>query len=144
MTTEVPVPVPDADTATFWEEARAGRLVAPRCRPCGRWIWQPRPLCPACHGEDLAWTELAGRGRVASWTVLRPPVLPAWADLLPFVVLMVELDEGIRMVGRLVDGDGRLLRTDGEGLGLRLGAPVGLRWSTEGDVVLPNWSLEAS
>lgn len=144
MTSQTPVPFADADTATFWEEARRERLVAPRCRACGRWIWQPRPLCPTCRGEELEWAELAGRGRVASWTVLRPPVLPAWQDLVPFVVLVVELDEGIRMVGRLVDEAGGLLQSDGDGLGLRLGARVAVRWTSEGDYVLPNWHLDGN
>jgi uncharacterized OB-fold protein len=56
---------------------------------------------------------VSGEGSVASWIVLRPPVLPAYADMVPFVVLLVELDEGVRMVGYLVDDAGMVLRTDG-------------------------------
>ena len=64
---------------------------------------------------DYGWLRAApaGGGRVGSWTVLHPPVLPAFADLVPFVVLLVELDEGVRMVGQLVGDDGIPLRTDG-------------------------------
>jgi len=78
---------------------------------------------------------------VASWTVLHPPVLAAFADLVPFVVLLVELDEGVRMVGQLVGDDGGLLRTDGTTEGLAMDAPVALRWRDQAGVTLPAWTL---
>ena len=136
-----PRPVVDRDTQPFWDAAAERHLVVPRCRACGRWIWQPKPVCPRCHTPDPAWTEVAGGGRVASWTVLHPPVLPAFAGDVPFVVLLVELDEGVRMVGRLVGDDGAVLRTDGPAEGLAMDAPVALRWREDAGVTLPAWTL---
>ena len=133
MTALPPKPVPDADTQPYWDAAAEERLVVPRCAACDRWIWQPAPLCPSCGTPDPVWTEVPGAGVVVSWTVIHPPVLPAWADDVPFTVLLVELAEGVRMIGRLVDT---------EPSELSIGAPVTLRWRTEEglDAPLPAWT----
>ena len=139
--TGFPVPVPDADTQPFWDAASERQLLIPRCRACRWWIWQPKPLCPHCHADAPEWQPVSGRGRIASWTVVRPPVLPVYAQLIPFVILLVELDEGVRMVGQLVDDDGQLLTTDGEAEGVAMGAPVALRWRVQDDYTLPVWTI---
>jgi uncharacterized protein len=137
-----PKPVPDQDTQPFWDAVEERRLVVPRCPSCNHWIWQPKPVCPRCRMPDPEWVEVSGNGRVASWTVLHPPVLPVWADQLPFVVLLVELDEGVRMLGQLVSQDGKLLTTNGEADGIELDAPVTLRWRVdEAGQTLPAWVL---
>ena len=139
-----PKPVPDPDTQTFWDAVEERRLVVPRCTSCRLWIWQPKPVCPRCRTPDPDWIEVSGDGRVASWTVLHPPVLPVWADQLPFVVLLVELDEGVRMLGQLVGDDGELLRTNGEPEGIEINAPVSLRWRVdEAGQTLPAWALSS-
>ena len=87
---------------------------------------------------------MTGDGRVVSWTVLHPPVLPVWAEKLPFVVMLVELTEGVRMLGQLVDHDGELLRTNGEPEGIEIDAPVSLRWRVdEAGQTLPAWTLSS-
>jgi uncharacterized OB-fold protein len=139
-----PKPVADRDTQPFWDAVADHRLIVQRCRSCGTWVWQPRPLCPRCHSSDLAWTPVSGDGRVASWTALHPPVLPVWADKLPFVILLVELDDapGVRMIGQLVDDAGELVQTNGEAEGLQMGAPVSLRWRVdEAGQTLAAWTL---
>lgn len=137
-----PRPVPDADTRPFWDAVAEHRLVVPRCRDCEQWIWQPRPVCHRCQATEPVWTEVSGAGRVVSWTVLHPPVLPVWADRLPFVILLVELDEGVRMVGQLAGDDGELLQTDGAAEGLAMDARCSLRWRTEAGITLPVWTLQ--
>lgn len=138
-----PKPVADRDTQPFWDAVGEHRLVVQRCRECGRWIWQPRPLCPACQAADPVWTDVSGDARVVSWTVLHPPVLTVWQGKLPFVILLVELDDapGVRMIGQLVDEAGELLQTDGTGEGVDFDAPVRLRWRIdEAGQTLPAWS----
>jgi hypothetical protein len=137
-----PRPIPDADTQSFWDAVAARRLLIPRCGVCDRWIWQPRPVCPSCRAPAPVWTEVSGSGRIASWTVIHPPVLPVWAERVPFVVVLVELDEGVRLIGQLVDGDGTLLQTNGEAEGIAMGARVALRWREEAGITLPVWTLE--
>jgi uncharacterized OB-fold protein len=136
-----PVPVPDADTRPFWDGCRSGELRIPRCGRCGQWIWQPRPLCWRCQAPDPEWTRVSGAGRVVSWTVIRPPTLPAYAELAPFVVLLVELDEGVRLLGYLVDEEGRVPKTDGCAEGVAMGARAELRFHDQADTILPCWTL---
>lgn len=135
-----PKAVPDRDTQPFWDGVAARRLLVQRCNQCERWIWQPRPICPRCHAPDPVWTDVGGGGRIASWTAIYAPVLEVWRDRLPFVVLLVELDEGVRMLGQLVDEAGTLLTHDGDGL--EVGMRVHLRWRRdESGANLPAWSL---
>jgi uncharacterized OB-fold protein len=72
---------------------------------------------------------------------MRPPTLPAYAEMVPFVVLLVELREGVRLLGYLVDGDGRLLKTDGVAEGVRMGAPMKLRFYPQAGFNLPSWTI---
>jgi len=137
-----PKPIPDRDTQPFWDGVSSHRLVVPRCSACSAWIWQPRPLCPRCHAPDPEWVEVSGAARVVSWTALHPPVLAVWADKLPFVILLVELDDapGVRMIGQLVADDGELLRS--EGTEVSIGAELVVRWRVdEAGQTLPAWAL---
>jgi uncharacterized OB-fold protein len=140
-----PKPVADRDTQPFWDAVAEHRLVVQRCSGCGRWIWQPRPICPTCHASGPVWTDVSGAARIVSWTVLHPPVLTVWQDKLPFVILLVELDDapGVRMIGQLVDDTGTLLQTDGVAEGLEFGSRCGLRWrEDEAGQTLPTWTME--
>lgn len=136
-----PKPVPDADTQPFWDGVAERTLRVPRCRACSAWIWQPRPICARCHAPDPEWVEVSGSARVTSWTVVHQPVLPVWQDTVPFVILLVELDDasGVRMLGQLVDDTGAL-RHDDDGVDFL--TPVVLRWRVdEAGQTLPAWTL---
>jgi uncharacterized OB-fold protein len=63
-----------------------------------------------------------------------------YADRVPFVILLVQLDEGVRLIGYLVDGEGRLLRTDGATEGIRIGTRVSLRFHDQSGTILPCWT----
>ena len=139
--TGFPVPVPDADTQPFWDGCAEGELRIQRCAACDAWIWQPRPVCWKCQTPGPVWTPVVGDGVVASWTVMRPPTLRAFADLVPYVILLVELDEGVRMVGYLVDTTGALLKTDGQAEGVEIGTRVSLRLHEQGEFHLPCWTI---
>ena len=85
-------------TKPYWDNARAGRLVTQRCRSCGR-IWHPPlPACPHCHSTDIGWREVCGDGTVYTYTVVRHATHAALADRVPYVVAIVELAEGPRLV----------------------------------------------
>jgi uncharacterized protein len=85
-------------TKPYWDNARAGRLVTQRCRSCGR-IWHPPlPACPHCHSTDIGWREVRGDGTVYTYTVVRHATHAALADRVPYVVAIVELTEGPRLV----------------------------------------------
>jgi uncharacterized OB-fold protein len=98
---ERPAPVLTEDNAEYWDAAREGRLVAQRCAGCGRLRHPPRPLCPHCHGLDHDLVDLAGTGVVYSYALLHHPQHPSFAY--PVAAVLVDLDEGIRLVSNLVD-----------------------------------------
>jgi uncharacterized OB-fold protein len=95
-----PAPIVTDDSKTFWEAARDGRLVAQRCRECGRLRHPPRPMCPECHSIDHETVDLAGTGTVYSYAILHHPQHPAFSY--PVVAVLVDLDEGVRVVSNLV------------------------------------------
>lgn len=100
-----PLPVIDPGTETFWAEARSHRLTIPRCLDCGKYHFYPRALCPHCHSERLEWTAVSGRGTIYSFTIARKPAGPAFAPDLPYVIALIDLDEGPRMMTNLVVPD---------------------------------------
>lgn len=103
--TSRPVPIPDPTTARFWQAASEGRLELPRCLDCDRIHYYPRAICPHCGSEELEWTTLSGRGRIYSWTVSRRPAGPGFADLAPYAVALIDLEEGPRMLSNVRTDD---------------------------------------
>lgn len=96
-----PVPVIDPDSAPYWEALQQERLILKSCGDCGMSHFYPRELCPHCHSDKLSWIDARGGGTVYSYTVCRRPAGPAFADEVPYVVAIIELDEGPRMMSRI-------------------------------------------
>ncbi|TMA54412.1 MAG: nucleic acid-binding protein [Deltaproteobacteria bacterium] len=97
-------PLPDVDDPVmrpFWDGAREGRLMLQRERTTGRPHWPPKPLYWKGGGR-LEWFAASGRGRIYSYVVAHEPFLPAFHHLLPLVLVLVEVDEGPRLVGHMV------------------------------------------
>ena len=90
----------DPRTARFWEAAAAGELLIQRCAACGAHQFYPRPFCLACQAGDPEWVRAAGTGTVYAMTTVHLRVDPALEP--PYVVAVVELDEGPRLVTNLV------------------------------------------
>ena len=85
-------------TAPYWDAAREGRLVVQQCRACHQ-VWHPPlPRCPHCHATDLGWRQVSGDGTIYSYTVVRHPTHYAFAEKIPYVLAIVELAEGPRLV----------------------------------------------
>lgn len=96
-----PVPLPDAVCGPFLQAAAEGRLVLQRCRDCDQAVFYPRSCCTACGGE-LTWVDASGRGRVHTYTIIRQNLSRAFRDKVPYVVAMIDLDEGARMMGNVI------------------------------------------
>ena len=101
-----PIPVPDDRSAGFWSAAAEHTLVLARCGGCGRYQHPPADFCADCPRADAAseFVPVEGGGRVRSWIVVRDSFLPGFE--VPYVLVDVELDvqAGLRLIGRLVDG----------------------------------------
>lgn len=93
------VPTPDGPNVDFYRHATTGTLHLQQCSACGRFQHPPRYRCPACGSTDLAWVPSPGAGRLHTWTITHRAVDPAWAPRIPYATVVVELDEGIRLVG---------------------------------------------
>jgi len=101
-TAQKPLPVADPVTAPFWESVKAHAMQLQRCNGCGQFIFYPRGVCPRCFSDDLAWQPVAGTGAVHAFTIVHRHPSPAFNDEVPYVVALVELDEGVRMLSNLV------------------------------------------
>ncbi|GLG02411.1 hypothetical protein Alches_24520 [Alicyclobacillus hesperidum subsp. aegles] len=104
-----PVPVLDTDSRPFWEGCRQGVLRIQRCKTCARYVFYPRSICPHCMSDDLVFVEAKGLGTVYTYTVVHRGFGP-FQDEVPFTIALVDLDEGVRMMTRIVDA--------GEGIGI--------------------------
>ncbi|HUY21431.1 MAG TPA: Zn-ribbon domain-containing OB-fold protein [Acidimicrobiales bacterium] len=96
-----PAPTPDADSAPYWAAAHDGRLVVQRCERCGAHQLYARDRCLACRGP-VAWVEASGRGTVYSFTVIRQNYSRPFRDWTPYVVALVDLEEGPRLMTNIV------------------------------------------
>lgn len=105
-----PLPVIDPGTRPFWEAARDHRLSIPNCRACGKYHFYPRELCPHCHSDDLEWTDISGKGEIYSFTIARKPAGPVYAEDVPYIIAMIALDEGPRMLTNLIVDDVETVR----------------------------------
>ncbi|MGW2568076.1 Zn-ribbon domain-containing OB-fold protein [Streptomyces sp. NPDC001537] len=133
-------PVIDSDGAPFWGYARQGELRVQACADCGEPRFPPRPCCPHCQSFASEWRAVAGHGRIWSYVVPHPPLLPDYADQAPYNVIVVELTDAprIRLVGNLVAEAGARLDSVPAGR-IRIGARVQVVFTGEG---LPQWVLE--
>lgn len=130
----------DADAAPFWLGAGRGELLVQTCADCGRRRIPPRPMCFVCRSLRHEWKPLSGRGRVWSFVVAHPPLLPAYQELAPYAVITVELaeDPALRLVGNLVArADGPINEIDPATI--RIGEPVRVVFQRVGEVTLPRW-----
>jgi uncharacterized OB-fold protein len=98
----------------YWAAGRRRELRFQRCAECGAWRFPPQPMCPACRSLASEWALASGRGRLLSWVVCHPPVLPAWKERTPYAVVLVECEEGVRTIGNLLGAEPETLRMDQE------------------------------
>ena len=95
-----PLPDPDATERPFYAAAARGELTYQECPGCGHRQFPPRALCTQC-GANPVWASASGRGRVYTWTVILQYHAPPFREELPYVIAIVELDEGVKMFGTL-------------------------------------------
>lgn len=108
-----PLPQPDDDlVAEFWAHCAREELRFQRCSACGDWRHLPRLRCARCGSGEFNWDRSSGRGRVYSWTITHQAPLRAFAGRVPYAALVVELEEGVRMVSGLVEATPDVLRLD--------------------------------
>ena len=132
--TSEPAPHPSPLTQPYWDGAAAAKLRIQHCASCGKARHYPRYICDACHSFDTVWKDSSGRGTVHSWTIADHAFHPGFKDELPYTLVVVELEEGVRALGRYAEPNGK---------GLRLDLPVRLSFTPGGGgYALPLFSPE--
>jgi hypothetical protein len=104
MTTpsRVDLPTIEAESRPFWDAAREHRFLIARCGACGRAHHYPRPFCPFCWSEDVEWEDASGRATLYTYSTVYVNDLYPFRDKLPYIAAVVDLDEGPRVMTRLV------------------------------------------
>ena len=125
-----PLPTPDEVNREYWAAGTDGRLLIQACPHCGHRQFYPRALCTSCGG-DPEWLECTGRGTVHTFTVIRQMGMRPFRNELPYVVAMIELDEGPLIMGNVTDCDPE---------SVRIGLPVEVHFvKAADDVGIPLW-----
>jgi uncharacterized OB-fold protein/acyl dehydratase len=129
-----PHPAVNRDSAFFWEGTLAGELRIQRCVACATLRHPPGPACPHCGSYDWDYQVASGEGTVFSFVVHHHPQVPP--QVTPFVVVLVDLAEGTRIVGNLIDVDPGTVT---------IGQPVRVSFEqVDSDLVLPQWRRETT
>lgn len=132
-----PLPKSDPVTAPFWESVNRGKMEIQRCDGCATFLFYPRALCPSCGSRALTWTPVSGRGHIYSMTIVHRPTNAAFKADSPYVVALVQLDEGCRMMSNIVG-------VDASPANVRIGMHVEVAYDKVTDqVTLPKFRLAA-
>lgn len=135
MTDPRPVPVPAASSAPYWEGAAQGRLLLPFCSDCARHFFYPRAWCPICMGRNLEWREASGRGTVHTFSIVHAAPAVGFEGQLPYVIAVIDLAEGPRMMANLVNCAAEAVR---------VGLPVRVVFEERGEMRVPQFEPEAT
>ena len=95
-----PAPQPSELARPYWEAAAQGKLVLQSCGACGKVRHYPRLLCDACYSYAVTWLPSRAIGKIHSWTMAHHAFHPAFAAEVPYLLVTVDLDEGVRALGR--------------------------------------------
>lgn len=98
-----PLPVPAAESEPFWAGAKEHRLRIQKCAACGHAWHPPSVLCPGCGSTAHDWIDASGRGKVFSFVTYHRLYHRGWEGEVPYVVALVELDEGPRLLTAITD-----------------------------------------
>jgi uncharacterized OB-fold protein len=124
-----PLPEIDEESRGFWEACARHELVFQRCASCRTFRHPPRSVCPVCMSSDIDWVPSTGRGTVYSFTVTHQNHAPGFRQRLPYVLAIVETEEGVRLMTTIVGC---------EPDAVRIGLSVEVEWDdVTGDVTLP-------
>lgn len=97
-----PLPPQTPEWMPFFESTARGVLSLPCCEQCGAYQFPPRPVCPNCLGKSFVWRAVSGRGEIWSYVVMHQVYHPAFAEEVPYAVVLVRLEEGPKILSRLV------------------------------------------
>jgi uncharacterized OB-fold protein len=92
-----PLPIITDDNSPYWEYIRKHELRMQKCTQCGFIRFPVSIVCPKCHAMDAEWVKLSGKGIIYSYVIYRIAYHPAYQNDIPYVVAIIQLEEGPRM-----------------------------------------------
>jgi uncharacterized OB-fold protein len=98
-----PLPIPTPNSEPFWNGLTNHQVTLQQCDDCDAWVFYPRSHCNGCLSPNLTWKLVSGNGTLYSFTVARRPTAPQFADDIPQLIIVVELDEGVRLNSVMVN-----------------------------------------
>ncbi|MBT3791696.1 MAG: Zn-ribbon domain-containing OB-fold protein [Rhodospirillales bacterium] len=98
-----PLPRPSTETKPFWDGAKAHQFLIQKCNDCGKFWFPPSTRCIHCLSENHGWVEVSGKGRVFSFVTYHRMYHKGWKDDLPYVVAVIELEEGPRLLSNITN-----------------------------------------
>jgi hypothetical protein len=113
------LPTRSPETERFWDACNRGVFLVQRCRTCGERQYHYRAVCANCWSSELDELEASGNGTIWTYSVVERNRSSDFADKVPYVVALVELEEGVSVFGNVIDCDPH---------GVRIGQPVKLAW----------------
>ncbi len=123
-----PAPKPTSETVPFWEGCNRSELLFQKCRGCGHVQFYPRTRCTQCHGDALTWERSEGRGTLHTFTVVHRAPTEAFKPDLPYVLALVDMAEGFRMMMNVVNCDPE---------SIQIGTPVSITFERRGEQMIP-------
>ena len=127
------LPRPTPETAAYWEGCRQGKLMIQRCGSCGHYQFYPRLVCTSCMSTPVEWARASGRGKVVSFTIVRQAISQAYAAEVPYVIALIQLDEGPTMMSNVIDCDPEQVK---------IGMPVEVTFETwSEDLTVPKFTV---
>ena len=97
-----PLPTIVGETKPFWDSCRQGKLLLQKCGRCAEYQFYPRGICAECWSSDIRWVQASGKGTVWTFTVTYQNRTPGFVEEIPYVLALVELEEGVKMFSNIV------------------------------------------
>ena len=97
------IPVANSDTKPFWDGCLQRQFLLQRCSNCGAYRHPPSPICPKCLSDRHVWVPASGRAKVYTFVVVREALSRGWEKVIPYVLAVVELDEGPHVLTNVVN-----------------------------------------
>jgi uncharacterized OB-fold protein len=98
-----PLPTPDGDSEAYWQGLKRGQILLQHCLDCGHLQVYQESICRSCTSERLEHRAASGRGKIHSFSVVYRAPGPAFKNDTPYAVILVELEEGVRMISSMVE-----------------------------------------
>lgn len=97
-----PGPTITSVSEPFWDAVAQKEFILQKCTDCNQWVFYPRTICPHCWSNNLEWRPASGKAHLKTWGIVHRPGHPAWQEVAPYVLGVVELEEGPTMLTHLL------------------------------------------